>query len=107
NHHPDHRARMDVEAALPDQIEVHGAVDIAVIDHVVDVPVDVVVVPSCRHRDEIAVAVTRLGHVGHGRAPAVGQKEGPPERPKSEREGSKKRRISDPEAPGYPTPLNT
>ena len=54
---------MDIQPALLDQVGIHRAVEIAVIDDVVDVTVDVVVVPARGDRLEVDGS-RRAGAVG-------------------------------------------
>ena len=60
---PDHVAAMDIEHATCDQERVHGRVEVAVIDDVVDVAVDVVVGPACGHGREMGKG--RAGRIAH------------------------------------------
>src|SRR5262249_57064660 len=61
----DDRTRRDVERAALDQVCVHDCVEIRVVNHVVDMAVDVVVAPA--GRDLLEVAVARAGFGGFRR----------------------------------------
>src|SRR5690606_16212065 len=67
-HQADHLAAVDVERTGLDQPAVHRAVEVAVVDDVVDVAVDVVVHPARldRHEAGITIARLRLRAGGHG-----------------------------------------
>src|SRR6185369_17424510 len=68
----DDRVGLRVQPARIDQVAVNHRVEIAVVLDVVDVPVDVVVLPACRDGLEMAVAVARfdLLAIGHHTASA-------------------------------------
>jgi hypothetical protein len=52
---------LEVEHAGADQILIHHRVEVAVIDDVVDVAVDVVVHPACGDRQKMRVGAARGG----------------------------------------------
>ena len=67
NHQPHEVAGMDVERALLNQKTVHGRVKPAVINHVVDVTVDVVVRPAGADLTKHLVGTAGFGDgAGHG-----------------------------------------
>ena len=63
DHQTHEGARMNVEPALFDQKPVHGRVKPAVINHIVDMPVDVVVQPAGADRIKNCVGAAGLGIV--------------------------------------------
>ena len=62
DHQRNHRAMVDIQSALLDQQAVHGAVEKAVIDHVVHVPVGVIVMPAGGDWRVVPVVVTLPMH---------------------------------------------
>src|SRR5690606_26316079 len=60
DHEADHLTAVNVQTALLDQVDVHRAVEKAVVGDVVDVAVDVVVVPARGDRLEMSVIGTQV-----------------------------------------------
>ncbi|MCY1544049.1 hypothetical protein D9M68_799010 [compost metagenome] len=61
DHQPDHRAIVDVERALLDQVSVDHGVEPAVVHHVVHVAIDIVVGPAGGDGTQDAVGTARQG----------------------------------------------
>ncbi|MCY1539280.1 hypothetical protein D9M68_748600 [compost metagenome] len=57
---------MDIQSAALDQVGVHRAVEVAVIDHVVHMAVEVVVVPARGDGLEVAVVAAQVLGLAHG-----------------------------------------
>ncbi|MNT62106.1 hypothetical protein D3C72_1997990 [compost metagenome] len=72
DHEAHHAAVMDIQSAALDQVGVHRAVEVAVIDHVVHMAVEVVVVPAGGDRLEMAVVTAQVLGLAHGVSLGVG-----------------------------------